>query len=79
MTTDHPRTEAVRHAIEAIPVSRREIARRAGLAHTTLNRIANDTGGASRPVAEAVAAALDELAGEVTDARDGIREAMDES
>ena len=75
--TDHPRTEAVRRALEALPMSRREIARRAGLAHTTLNRIANRTGGASPDVAEAVATALDELAGEVMDARDVIRDAMD--
>lgn len=34
------RTEAVRRALDAVPVSRREIARRTGLSHTTLNRIA---------------------------------------
>jgi transcriptional regulator with XRE-family HTH domain len=34
------RTDAVRRALDAVPVSRREIARRAGLSHTTLNRIA---------------------------------------
>lgn len=34
------RTDAVRIALERVPVSRREIARRAGLSHTTLNRIA---------------------------------------
>lgn len=34
------RTDAVRRAMEAVPVSRRELARRSGLSHTTLNRIA---------------------------------------
>lgn len=71
------RTDAVRRALEALPVSRREIARRAEVAHTTLNRIAGGEGGASRDVAEAVADALDGLAGEVADARERVRAALE--
>lgn len=81
--TDDPRTEAVREAMEAVPVSRREIARRAELAHTTLNRIAQGEGRATVRVAAAVARALDALAGEVAGARDAVlayvdRDAEDE-
>lgn len=35
------RDEAMRKAIEMVPVSRRELARRAGVSHSTLNRIVN--------------------------------------
>lgn len=72
------RTEAVREALEALPVSRREIARRAGLAHTTLNRIASGDGRATADVARAVADALDGLEGEVAEARDGVRAALED-
>lgn len=34
-------TEAVREAMEHLPVSRRELARRSEVSHTTLNAIAN--------------------------------------
>lgn len=39
--TDERRTEAVQQAMEMVPVSRRKLARRADLSHTTLNRIAS--------------------------------------
>lgn len=65
-------TEAVRRAVHALPVSRRELARRAGLAHTTLNRIANDQQRATPEVAQALAHVLKGLAGEVGRARNRI-------
>lgn len=65
-------TEAVRQAIEALPMSRREIARRAGLAHTTLNRIAHGQQRATPEIARAVAGALEEVADKVGSAGDRI-------
>lgn len=77
MDASDPRTDAVRQAMEAVPVSRRELARRAGLAHTTLNRIAQREGRASREVAKAVAAALADVSTAAGDARDAVLAALD--
>ena len=52
-------TEAVRFALDAWPLSRRELAARASVPHPTLVKIANDQLGASEEVAERILAALD--------------------
>lgn len=67
--------EAVRRALEALPVSRREVARRADLSHTTLNRIVTGDQRATPSQARAVAAALRELARECEQGAAGIIDA----
>lgn len=64
------RTAAVRRALETVPVSRREIARRAGLSHTTLNRIAGGEQTASPSNERAVHDAVKQV-------RETCNEAMD--
>lgn len=64
------RTEAVRKALEAVPVSRREIARRAGLSHTTLNRIAAGEQSASPPTERAVHDAIKQVRWTCSEAMD---------
>lgn len=76
MQSEDRLTAAVGDAIEHVPISRRELARRSGLAHTTLNRIAHGQQRATVEIAEALAAALDEVAGAAGRARDAIREAV---
>lgn len=75
--TDDERTRAVRRAMEMVPVSRRELARRAGLAHTTLNRIAQGTGSATPMTARAVRRGLESVQGDVTEATELIEGATD--
>ncbi len=67
---DRRRTRAVRKAMEMVPVSRRELARRTGLSHTTLNRIANGERTASPANERAVFNAL-------RDVRESCNQAMD--
>lgn len=67
---DRRRTRAVRRAMEMVPVSRRELARRTGLSHTTLNRVANGERTASPANERAVFNALREV-------RESCNEAMD--
>lgn len=55
-------SQAVREAMEAVPVSRRELARRAGLSHTTLNDIANGRQRATPSVVESLVEALTNIA-----------------
>lgn len=68
--TDRRRTRAVRKAMEMVPVSRRELARRAGLSHTTLNRVASGERPASPANERAVFNAL-------RDVRESCNQAMD--
>lgn len=67
---DRRRTRAVRKAMEMVPVSRRELARRTGLSHTTLNRIANGERTASPANERVVFNAL-------RDVRESCNQAMD--
>ena len=67
--SDRRRSRAVREAMEMVPVSRRELARRAGLSHTTLNRVASGEQMASPDQERAVFNAL-------RDVRDSCSEAM---
>lgn len=64
------RTDAVRRALDAVPVSRRELARRADLSHTTLNRIAAGERAASPSNERAVYDAIKQI-------RETCNEAMD--
>lgn len=67
---DRRRTEAVRTAMRMAPVSRRELARRAGLSHTTLNRVANGDKLASPGDERAVFNAIREVRETCTEAMD---------
>lgn len=64
------RTDAVRRALETVPVSRREIARRAGLSHTALNRIAAGEQTASPSNERAVYDAIKQVRETCNDAMD---------
>ena len=61
------RSEALRRALEVAPVSRREVSRRAGVSHSTLNRIAANRQRVTAAQAIAVAEALREI-GELCEA-----------
>ncbi len=52
------RSEAIRKALDGAPVSRREVARRAGVSHSTLNRIVSGEQKATDALADAIADAL---------------------
>lgn len=73
---NNARTRAVRRAIMMAPVSLREIAREAGVPHTTLVRIKGNKLGASKDVADSVATALEQWSGELSDVAGEIRRAM---
>lgn len=70
--TPADRNAAIRRALEGSPVSRREVARRADISHTTLNRIVSGEQRATAETSRAIAAALREIAGELADGADRI-------
>lgn len=74
---NNARTRAVRRALMMAPVSLRKIAREADVPHTTLVRIKGKKLGASKDVAESVAAALERFSGELSDVAGEIRRAID--
>lgn len=59
--SDQRRSRAVREAMEMVPVSRRELARRADISHTTLNRVAGGEQTASPAQERAVFNAIREV------------------
>lgn len=71
--SDDRYSEALREAMEAVPVSRRELARRAGLSHTTLNAIASGQQQATASIVEAVGSAIIDLGVDMTEARQALR------
>jgi len=83
--SDERYVTALRRALEEAPVSRRELARRAGLSHATLNRIASGEtettrGGAPLDVAkalDAIARECDEAAGHVWAVKDAYKKRLE--
>lgn len=59
-------TRTVQQALANAPVSLRELARRTGISHVQLARVVSGERNATAAVAEAVADALEAIAGEAT-------------
>lgn len=68
--------EAVRRVLGQVPGSMRELAREAGIPHSTLVRIRQGHLGASPAVAEALADALGRWADECSSSEDLLRETL---
>ncbi len=66
MTKDDRVTAAVARAVVAAPVTLRELARRAGISHALLHRIAHRRVRATERVAAAVVKALEAIAAEAS-------------
>jgi transcriptional regulator with XRE-family HTH domain len=70
--------EAVRLALAEVPGSLREIARAAGVPHSTLVRIRRGERDATRDVAKALATALGQWAADCRSAEERLRESLSE-
>lgn len=69
---------AIRKALRQVPVSQREVARRTGMSHTTVNRIASG-GDATLGQVQDVLGALDQIYGEISGARQDLQATITEA
>lgn len=68
--------QAVREALERVPCSDRALAKKAGVAQSTVYRIRTGERGCSRAVAEALADAMAAWAGDYRKAEEGLRHVL---